>query len=186
MKGKKSTTGRTAIGDDNIVYQKITDPFKLMIRNALNAQHSVLTKRKQELEVWDENAKNNFKYAFGFANDKSRQWILAAVNKEINLNETIPLTNFIKVDEHVYANVNSFDLEHKINIGRKFRKSPLTGKDSQVVTLCHEMSHFDDILAARDLGGDHPRSFAEELIKNGSEQTMQSSYNFEMYFEKII
>lgn len=78
--------------------------------------------------------------------------------------------------------MNATDLKHNINIGKKFLKAPVNGEESQVLTLCHEMSHFDDILGTEDLGGNSPRNFAISLARNGDERTMQSSYNFEMYF----
>lgn len=179
----KKTTGTTSLDENHVVHQKITDPFKAMIRNALNKQHEILMQRKYELEVWNEQHQARFKKVFGFVNDKARAWILEGIKKEIELNETIPLSNFIKINENVYANVNSTDLQHKINIGKKFSKAPLIGKDSQVVTLCHEMSHFDDILATKDLGEHSPKSYAIALALKGDDRTMQSSYNFEMYFE---
>jgi len=182
-KVNKKTTGKTSLDENNVVEKKITDPFKSMIRTALNKQHEILMQRKSELDIWDKEHKARFKKVFGFVNDKARAWILEGVKKEIELNENMPLSNFIKSKENVYANVNSTDLEHKINIGKKFYKAPLTGRDSQVVTLCHEMSHFDDILATKDLGGSSPRQYAIALAAKGDERTMQSSYNFEMYFE---
>ncbi|WP_080993357.1 M35 family metallo-endopeptidase [Trabulsiella odontotermitis] len=153
-----------------------------MIREALREQHKKLLKCKKEMERWDLNAKKRFITIFGFENEKARQWILNGINKMINLNETIPIDNFIKLDENVYASVNSTDLDHKINIGRKFSKAPLTGQDSQVVTLCHEMSHFDDILGTKDLGENNPKQYAKSLARLKDERTMQNSYNFELYF----
>ena len=104
------------------------------------------------------------------------------LTRKHSVNKEMHISNFKKTKENVYASVNASDLEHNINIGEKFSKAPLTGEDSQVLTLCHEMSHFDDILGTEDLGGNSPRSYAISLAKNGDERTMQSSYNFEMYF----
>lgn len=179
---KKITAGDTSSKEDNIMHQKITDPFKKMIRIALNAQREALLQRQKELVAWDFNAQKRFNNAFGFVNEKARRWILNGINKEIELNESIPLENFIKFNENVYASVNATDLNHIINIGKKFSKAPLNGSDSQVVTLCHEMSHFDDILGTEDLGGNSPRNFAKSLADAGDERTMQNSYNFELYF----
>ncbi|MNC15824.1 hypothetical protein D3C75_636550 [compost metagenome] len=108
-----------------------------MIRNALKEQRIILLERKNELEIWDGCAQQRFKKAFGLTNEKARQWILEGINKEILLNNEIPISNFKKTKENVYASVNSSDLEHNINIGEKFSKAPLTGENSQVVTLCH-------------------------------------------------
>ncbi|WP_446028858.1 M35 family metallo-endopeptidase [Lelliottia amnigena] len=182
-KVEKSTTGKTSLDENNVMQQRIKDPFKSMIRVALNQQHKALMQRKSELETWGESAQARFKKSFGFADEKARIWILEGIKKELMLNESISINNFIKINENVYANVNSTDLEHNINIGKKFYKAALIGKDSQVVTLCHEMSHFDDILATKDLGGNSPRKYAINLAAKGDERTMQNSYNFEMYFE---
>jgi len=179
---EKITIGTTSLEKGVVVHQKITDPFKRMIRNALKEQRIILLERKNELEIWDGSAQQRFKKAFGLTNEKARQWILEGINKEILLNNEIPISNFKKTKENVYASVNSSDLEHNINIGEKFSKAPLTGENSQVVTLCHEMSHFDDILGTKDLGEGSPRSYAVSLARKCDERTMQSSYNFEMYF----
>ena len=182
MNNQQTTTGITSLKEGNIVSQQITDPFIKIIKNALKEQLIILETRKKELERWDKNAQDRFIKAFGFANEKAKQWILAGINKEISLNKSIPIENFKKVDENVYASVNATDLKHNINIGKKFLKAPVNGEESQVLTLCHEMSHFDDILGTEDLGGNSPRNFAISLARNGDERTMQSSYNFEMYF----
>ncbi|EAS1760954.1 hypothetical protein OY11_24550, partial [Salmonella enterica] len=178
----KITTGITSTEKEYFVSKKITDPFIKIIKNALKEQLNILTVRKGELELWDDAAKIRFDKAFGFTDEKARRWILSGIVKEIKLNQSIPISNFIKTNENIFASVNPTDLEHRINIGKKFIKAPVTGSESQVVTLCHEMSHFDDILGTEDLGGGNPRSFAKKLADNGDERTMQSSYNFEMYF----
>lgn len=179
---KRATFGETSLIENNVIHQKITDPFKIMIRRALNAQYNALLIKKGELEVWDLSAQRKFKESFGITSEKARKWILDGINKEIELNQSIPISNFIKSDKHVYAFVNGTDLEHIVNIGTKFSKAPLTGNDSQVVTLCHEMSHFDDILGTEDLGENSPRNYAKSLARHGDDRTMQNSYNFEMYF----
>lgn len=179
---QQTTTGITSIKEGNVIHQKITNPFIKMIKNALREQLIILQKRKEELETWDNDAQDRFKKVFGFTNEKARQWILSGIEKEIALNQNIPISNFKKIDENVYASVIATDLTHIIKIGKKFIKAPVTGNDSQVLTLCHEMSHFDDILGTEDLGGSSPRNFAKSLARNGDERTMQSSYNFEMYF----
>lgn len=184
MNDEKSgvTVGVTSLKPTNVMHQKITNPFHRIIKNSLSEQLILLRIREKELEVWDRNAFERFKAVFGFANEKSRQWILSGVKKEIQLNLNIPISNFIKVEQNIFASVNATDLEHKIYIGNKFIKAPVTGEDSQVITLCHEMSHFDDVLGTKDLGGGAPKVFAKALAEKRDEMTMQSSYNFEMYF----
>lgn len=181
-KNHQETSGVTSLNEKNIVYQQITDPFEKMIKIALKEQLKILNIRKKELEVWDDDAKDRFKKAFGLTDEKARQWILSGIKKEIELNQSISISNFIKINKNVYASVNATDLKHRIYIGKKFINAPLTGEESQVLTLCHEMSHFDDIIGTEDLGGKSPRNFAKKLAKNSDERTMQSSYNFEMYF----
>ncbi|PLR30091.1 hypothetical protein CYR32_19455 [Chimaeribacter coloradensis] len=82
--------------------------------------------------------------------------------------------------KNVYAFVSKGDKDHYINIGNKFISAPLRGKDSKVVTLCHEMSHFDDVLSTFDKGF---RAGGMKLSQEGDPKALESAYNFERYFE---
>ena len=56
----------------------------------------------------------------------------------------------------------------------------MNGKDLKVVTLCHEMSHFNDVLGTTD---DGLRAGAIKLIQEGKPEALDTAYNFERYFE---
>ncbi|WP_146000735.1 hypothetical protein [Chimaeribacter coloradensis] len=60
------------------------------INNILQEQKKVLEKRKKELEQWEEQDRAVFKGSFGSSDETSRQKILMAINKEIEINE--PMT----------------------------------------------------------------------------------------------
>lgn len=83
-------------------------------------------------------------------------------------------------DQHVYAYVSNADKDHYITIANKFLSAPMNGKDSKVVTLCHEMSHFNDVLGTTD---DGLRAAAIKLIQEGKPEALDTPYNFERYFE---
>ncbi|WP_411814049.1 M35 family metallo-endopeptidase [Cronobacter malonaticus] len=83
-------------------------------------------------------------------------------------------------DQNVYAYVSNRDSEHYITIASKFLSAPMNGKDSKVVTLCHEMSHLDDVLGTSD---DGLRAGGIKMAIDGKPEALMSSYNFERYFE---
>lgn len=86
----------------------------------------------------------------------------------------------------------------KINIMQNFVCKPLTGPNSQVSTLCHELSHFYRCGEFGELGGmgtdDMPTEggyskdkkyidYANNLRKGGSQYVFRNAYNIEKYFE---
>jgi hypothetical protein len=81
----------------------------------------------------------------------------------------------------------------KIDIGQKFVNTPLYGINSQVCTLCHELSHFKRYVDKVDAGGmstdditdnRKPREIAIEMRNKKDPQLFLNAYNIEMYFEK--
>lgn len=157
-------------------------PTKDEMDKVLLAQKDALEKRKRELEQkpWDDVNRAEFKKIFGSDDDDSRQKILSAINKELDINESMEYEKFRFADQNVYAYVSNGDKDHYITIANKFISAPLNGKDSKVVTLCHEMSHFDDVLGTSDEG---LRIGGIKLSQMGKPEALESSYNFERYFE---
>ncbi|ELY2596663.1 hypothetical protein SMB54_004048, partial [Cronobacter sakazakii] len=71
------------------------------MKKALQAQKEMLLKRKAELERWSEEDQKAFKKAFGRTDDASRKKIAAAVDKEIELNDSMSYDNFKFADQNV-------------------------------------------------------------------------------------
>ncbi|PNF09781.1 type VI secretion system tip protein VgrG [Enterobacter cancerogenus] len=174
--------------EGNVVYEmeERKRPSPEMMDKALQAQRQKLLQRKKELERWNDEDKKAFNRAFGRTDDNSRRKIADAVDKELQLNESMTYDKFKFADQNVHAYVSSGDInEHYVYIGNKFKSDVLTGKDSQVVTLSHEMSHFNDVLGTDDLKIDKitHKETAEILSKTGDEDAFNNAYNFERYFE---
>ncbi|EOL8928937.1 M35 family metallo-endopeptidase, partial [Cronobacter sakazakii] len=174
--------------DGNIVYEmeESKRPSPEVMKKALQAQKEMLLKRKSELERWSEEDQKAFKKAFGRTDDASRQKIAAAVDKEIELNDSMSYDNFKFADQNVHAYVFQGDTEdHFIYIGNKFSGDPLTGPDSQVVTLSHEMSHYNDVLGTDDItiGNMDFEKAAINFAQDCSDNALDNAYNFERYFQ---
>lgn len=102
--------------------------------------------------------------------------------------------SYLGLDPDSYKNIL------KINIQQNFVCKPLMGYDSQVSTLCHELSHFfrsqdskhggfgsDDIPVSGGFSKNKPYySIASDLKNSGSQDVFKNSYNIERYFELII
>lgn len=85
-----------------------------------------------------------------------------------------------------------------VDIFQKFVCKPLTGRNSQVSTLCHEFSHYYRHGSEGEYGGMgtddiqiNPKNKTEsgyllkanELVENNSQYVFKSAYNIERYFE---
>ncbi|QLN17387.1 hypothetical protein HVZ29_00525 [Escherichia coli] len=99
------------------------------------------------------------------------------------------------------ARVNEFlDRDYKIYIAHKFIGINVTGSNSQVGILSHEMSHFTRTgigginggMGTGDLNANGEEAFlsekghiaaANEMVRNHSKRVFNSAYNIERYFE---
>ncbi|ELY9424386.1 type VI secretion system tip protein VgrG [Cronobacter dublinensis] len=174
--------------DGNIVYEmeESKRPSPEVMDKVLKAQKEMLLKRKTELERWNSQDQAIFKKAFGRTDDDARSMIAAAVDKELELNEKMTYDKFKFADQNVHAYVFPGDVkDHFVYIGNKFPEDPLTGADSQVITLSHEMSHYNDVLSTDDIANgkmDFDKS-ATFFSDSGSDKALKNAYNFERYFE---
>ncbi|ELY4521050.1 type VI secretion system tip protein VgrG [Cronobacter muytjensii] len=174
--------------DGNIVYEmeESKRPSPEVMDKVLKAQKEMLLKRKTELERWNSQDQAIFKKAFGRTDDDARSMIAAAVDKELELNEKMTYNKFKFADQNVHAYVFPGDVkDHFVYIGNKFPEDPLTGADSQVITLSHEMSHYNDVLSTDDIANgkmDFDKS-ATFFSDSGSDKALKNAYNFERYFE---
>ncbi len=108
------------------------------------------------------------------------------------INNTICGNFFAVVDKYM-------DRNYEVNIAGKFFKASVFGKDSQVSTLCHEMSHFVKTGAGGITGGMNTDDLnkdglpidttaknhtdaADNFIKKKSPLVFKNAYNIERYF----
>lgn len=102
---------------------------------------------------------------------------------------------YAKVSETqtIALDISKYSTTLKIDIGQKFVNAPLYGVDSQVCTLCHELSHFMRYVDEVDAGGmstdditgnKKPREIAIKMRDKKDPQLFLNAYNIEMYFEK--
>ncbi len=191
---EKITVASPSRDENYIVKQNITNKFKEMVRETLEKQRQVLLKRKKDLETWQAKEQQEFKKVFGIDDQKARRWILTGVEKMILLNSQLTEENFKPTNENVHAYViGTQDQNFEIFIGKKFVKDKMTGPDSRVATLCHEMSHYGFIFNSDDVppyGKDSlhttPIEFqmqANSMVNQGTSGVMQNAYNIERYFE---
>lgn len=177
-----------------VVEQNITNKFNVMINETLEKQRQILLKRKNDLETWGSSERQDFRRIFGISDDKARDWILDGVKKMLKLNGELSAKNFKPTLENVHAYVvGTQDKDYEIFIGKKFVKDKMTGHDSRVATLCHEMSHYGFILNSSDVPPQgknplqtSPKQFQEQanlMVSKGDTGVMQNAYNIERYFE---
>ncbi|MDF0607138.1 type VI secretion system tip protein VgrG [Neisseriaceae bacterium TC5R-5] len=167
---------------------KAAEPFPPGVKEGLQEQKKMLDDKKASLERWNEQDQAKFKEAFGTADEASRQKILSAVNKQLDLNAAMTPSNFARIDpavadpESTYAYVYRDDKDHKIYLGKLFDNAPLIGQDSKAGTLAHEMSHFNDILGTRDHM--YGRDNCLQLAIDDPIKAISNADNFEMFLEK--
>ncbi|MFJ3457427.1 DUF2345 domain-containing protein, partial [Scandinavium goeteborgense] len=174
--------------DGNIVYEmeESKRPSKEDMDKALQAQREALLKRKAALDRWNEQDQKDFERAFGRTDEASRQKISSAIDKQLEINESMSYDKFKFADQNVHAYVVPGDVnDHYIYIGNKFAQDTLVGADSKVVTLSHEMSHYNDVLGTDDFYSNvmDPRDVAASLANKGNGDSLNNAYNFERYFE---
>ncbi|HCP9719170.1 TPA: peptidase M35 [Escherichia coli] len=209
--------------------QKITDHFKIMIDKARKAQKLVLIKRVDDLLRWGAQEEYDFSKIFGVKGNKevnirkyghntgrrmnARFLMMDGVRRLMIIANDLTMSSFIN-----YTGCNEFaafvspskDMPYIINIGAKFeyrdgKKNPVTGKDSHVATLCHEMSHIQWYYGDNKKGGmwsqdytttdkystckedevsyDEHIRIATKLISKQKDQIFENAYNIERYFE---
>lgn len=158
------------------------------IQKALKEQAKMLKAKKAELEKWDDDAKKKFEKWFGKSDDESKKKIQTMIEKIIELNKKTTMTNLKKAepkeqDDDQFAYVRAGDTTHTIYIDKAFCGALNTGKDSRAGTLCHEMSHFEDIGGTLD--HKYPIEDCKLLAKNKPDLALENANNFEYYLENV-
>ncbi|EAV1733882.1 peptidase M35 [Salmonella enterica] len=209
--------------------QQITDHFKIMINKARRAQKMVLIKRADDLLSWGAQEEVDFSNIFGVKGNKiikvrkygqdsgkrmpARFLMIDGVRRLMILANDLAIDNykdFTKCNEYAAFVSPGMDVPYIINIGGNFeyrqgRKQSISGKESQVATLCHEMSHLQWYYKDNNKGGMWTQDYislkefatsraneisyeahvqvANVLFRSGNDQIFENAYNIERYFE---
>lgn len=199
-----------------------------MIRKARKAQKIVLLKRADDILLWGNSEKSDFLKIFNFTGDETinirkkgkntgkrmqaRFLMMDGVRRIMKIANDLTIDNFKN-----YTKCNQFaafvephlDPPYIVNIGKNFesrggKKNSITGDDSHVSTLCHEMSHIYWYWKNKDEGGmwtqdytgidkfatskddevsyDEHVAVANKLVRLKKEQLFENAYNIERYF----
>jgi uncharacterized Zn-binding protein involved in type VI secretion len=154
------------------------------IKTALKNQKEMLENKKAALARWNDDDKADFKKWFGSTDDASKKKIEDRIDKELKLNARMTPDNFKPADPptpSTFAYVYPNDGMHTIYLDGAWDKAPDTGKDSKAGTLCHEMSHFNDIGGTKDhvYGADN----AKALATSDPDKALTNADSFEYYVE---
>lgn len=115
----------------------------------------------------------------------------------INRTEDHRYTAGVCSDQTLTLAPERYKEELKINIYQRFTNKVLTGVESQVSTLCHELSHFFregekgelggmGTYDMRETAGGSYLQYAKELKKKSSQLVFRNAYNIELYFGLAI
>ena len=141
-------------------------------------------KEKQEaLKKWDKNAKADVKKWFGDTSEKTKKILMTRIDKMSKLLDSYTVDNFkpMKDPEGTYAQVNP-DNTKIIELGYAFCDA---SEKEKMVTLAHEMSHFDNIGGTngkkpytRERYGEQT---AKDLAKKDSNYALNNAENYGYY-----
>lgn len=212
--------------------QEITDKFKIMIRRARKAQKIVLLKRADDLLLWGRSERSDFLKIFNFTGDETikirkegkdtgkrmqaRFLMMDGIRRIMKIANDLTMDNFrdyTKCNEFAAFVEPHLDPPYIVNIGKNFesrdgKKNPITGDDSHVSTLCHEMSHIYWYWKNKDEGGMWTQDYtdinkfatskedevsyrkhvavAKKLVRLKKEQLFENAYNIERYFHEKL
>jgi hypothetical protein len=158
------------------------------LQTALDEQAKMLKAKKAELGKWDDDAKKKFEKWFGKSDDESKKKIQSTIEKMIELNKKTTTANLKKAepeeqDDDTFAYLYPDDKTHTIYIDKAFCGASNTGKDSRAGTLCHEMSHFQDIGGMLD--HQYPVADCKSLAEDDPDLALENANNFEYYLENV-
>ena len=156
------------------------------IQKALDEQKKMLQAKKKELETWDDGAKASFKKWFGSTDEDARKQIQGRIDKMIELNGNTTMDSLKKADPQKdgrFAYVHPDDKAYSIYLDKAFCSAANTGQDSRAGTLCHEMSHFEDVGGTEDHV--YGAANAKELAKTDPPKALTNADSFEYYMENL-
>ncbi|EFD8824781.1 peptidase M35 [Escherichia coli] len=229
MAGNNNTSGTSQPESQVcVVPQKITNKFKIMMSKACKAQKMVLLKRADDIMSWEGEQQRDFIKVFGLKGEdiikirkvgedtgkrmQARLFIMDGIRRIMTIANGLTIESYKD-----YTNCNEFaafisphlDPPYIVNIGAHFEyrhgiKQSVTGRDSHVSTLCHEMSHIFWYWGDNQKGGmwtqdytginkfatsnkdevsyEKHVSVANDLVTLRKDQLFENAYNVERYF----
>lgn len=179
--------------------QPITDPGRLAsLKRAFQAQKKLLEYRQACLRRWNIADQSCFTQVFGTALDSARQTILGRVEHQLTHVDkmltdeacTRRVFDAVPPDPNEYAHVWADDERHNIYLNKHFWPSGLTGQDSKAGALSHEMSHFEDLGATKDVKYGEKTMYgvsnAQFLAHHAPADALKNADNYEYYLEGAI
>lgn len=132
-----------------------------VVQDALKARDAairLLDERIRQLEQdWNDPAtRKQFADRFGTDDDGVKDDVLAKLRNIRAAVAGLGAQNFKAVPKSQsqpgrFAYVDPNDSGHSIHLDSEFANAPMTGRDSKVGTIVHEVSHFNDVAAAKDI-----------------------------------
>ncbi|MCS4291840.1 hypothetical protein M2375_000035 [Comamonas sp. BIGb0152] len=162
----------------NICYDVKGQRFGELMMSLRDSAISYTQDRRAELSRWDEISKARTKRWFNSSDDEIRDYLLPILDSVIRVLKSLAPENFVydtaennvqagclpgqgMVLTGVLASVCAVDIvEHRIAINMGFFEAPKMGylyeshsfgfRDSQLLTLIHEVTHFHDVASSID------------------------------------
>lgn len=142
-----------------------------------------LKEKKEALKKWDKKAKEDVKKWFGDTSDKTKNILSTRIDKMSKLLDSYTIDNFTPMKNPVgtYAQVTPSNNKN-IELGYAFCDA---SEKEKIVTLAHEMSHFDSIGGTngkkpytREMYGEQT---AKDLAKKDSNYALSNAENYGYY-----
>lgn len=166
----------------NDLLDRPTDAQWEQIDNAMTALKDQMEAKRKGIIDKDPETLSSMEKWFGNNDEKTQEALVDRIDKQLTLLDSMDRDNF-RVEEkaNTYAYVYPNDKEHKITLCDSFWEAEPTGPDSQMGTIAHEMSHFNDYGATDDHV--YGRGDAEQLADASPDDAMNNADNFEYFIE---
>ena len=179
----------------------ITDANKLsIIEAALRNAYAALDKRYNDLVAWNATTQSEFQTMFGTTSADARKEIMERIycmKEHIILNNFIALKRdfytgkmkrgyteqFFETNDDSYAHVYHNDVDMEIYLDKSFWTAPALGRDSQMGTIVHEMSHFSGVAGKRSKDYRYGLIAAKQFAISDPKKALYNADNFEYFIE---
>ncbi|WPB57753.1 M35 family metallo-endopeptidase [Xylophilus sp. GOD-11R] len=179
-----------ALQNDRICPAQTNEKFyEDMMANCERAIYLV-NRKIEQLQVWDEVARRDVKYWFGREDVEIRRYLIEGLSRTVAALHELTPKNFVRYSDEfarrIYCRVDpspeavagvcKSDTRNRIiGIARGFCSIPSDSGsvDSQVGTIIHEVTHFDDVFSANDYVYHYRQS--AEMAKTDSGRPMKNA-----------
>lgn len=172
----------------NVLRNRLTGNQWEQVQAAISNAQKKLTEKKAKLTAGDAETEAAMNEWFGRSDKATKEAMAKRIDKELEILNTLNSDNF-DIDHTLvadgktpeFAHVYHDDASHRISLGDKFWRAPATGSDSQMGTITHELSHFDEAGHTDDVvyGEDNARTLAKE----SPDDAIRNADNFEYFIE---